>query len=54
MSVADVYSDENGKSITVKIIFSHPERTLTKDEVAEVTDKIIKDLADVGITLKNM
>ena len=54
VSVADVYSDENGKSITVKIIFSHPERTLTKDEVAEVTDKLIKDLANVGITLKNM
>lgn len=54
VSVADVYNDENGKSITVKIIFSHPERTLTKDEVAEVTDKLIKDLANVGITLKNM
>ncbi|MDY3302982.1 MAG: phenylalanine--tRNA ligase subunit beta [Clostridia bacterium] len=54
VSVADVYNDENGKSITVKIIFSHSERTLTKDEVAEVTDKIIKDLANVGITLKNM
>lgn len=54
VSVADVYSDENGKSITVKIIFSHPERTLTKDEVAEVTDKLIEDLANVGITLKNM
>ena len=54
VSVADVYSDENGKSITVKIIFSHPERTLTKDEVAEVTDNLIEDLANVGITLKNM
>ena len=54
VSVADVYNDENGKSITVKIIFSHPERTLTKDEVAEVTDKLIEDLANVGITLKNM
>mgnify|MGYP004461803125 FL=1 len=54
VSVADVYNDENGKSITVKIIFSHSERTLTKDEVAEVTDKLIKDLANVGITLKNM
>lgn len=52
VSVVDVYSDENGKSITVRILFSHPEKTLTKDEVSCVTDGIIANLAESGIKLK--
>ena len=53
VSVADVYEDETGKSITVRILFSHVERTLTREEVTEVTDKVIADLASNNITLKN-
>ena len=52
--VTDIYKDENdgSKSITTRIVFAHPERTLTKEEVTEVTDKIIATLKDKGIELK--
>lgn len=53
VSVADVYEDENGKSITVRILFSHAERTLTREEVTEVTDAVITELSKDGIELKN-
>ncbi|MBQ2896869.1 MAG: phenylalanine--tRNA ligase subunit beta [Clostridia bacterium] len=52
LSVADIYSDQSGKSITVRIEFSHPERTLTKEEVMEVVDAITADLENKGIMLK--
>ena len=53
VTVQDIYADENGKSITVRMLFSHTERTLTREEVAEVTDAMIVLLAKEGITLKN-
>ena len=53
VGVADTYVDENGKSITVRILFSHPERTLTGDEVKAVTDAILKDLESKNIFMKN-
>ncbi len=52
VKVVDTYKDDNGKSITVRILFSHPERTLTGEEVKAVTDKIIADLAEKEIMLK--
>ncbi len=52
VSVVDTYVDENGKSITVRMVFSHPEKTLTKEEISVVTDSIIKDLSKKGIELK--
>ncbi len=52
VSVTDIYEDENGKSITTRIVFAHNERTLTREEVTAVTDKIIADLAEKNITLK--
>ncbi len=52
VSVVDTYTDDSGKSITVRIAFAHPERTLTGEEVKVVTDKIIADLSIEGITLK--
>lgn len=52
VSVADTYSDENGKSITVRIVFAHDEKTLTREEVMETADKIIDALAGAGIPLK--
>lgn len=46
------YADETGKSITVRLTFSHGERTLTKDEVMAIVDEIIAILKDSGIELK--
>ncbi len=53
VSVTDIYEDESGKSITTRIIFSHPERTLTREEVTEVADSIIECLKAKDILLKN-
>lgn len=50
--VVDTYSDENGKSITVRILFSHSERTLNGDEVKEITDSIIENLSKQNVMLK--
>lgn len=50
--VVDIYSDETGKSITTRITFSHPERTLTREEVMAVVDGIISSLEENGIVLK--
>ncbi len=52
VSVTDIYEDENGKSITTRIVFAHNERTLTREEVTAVTDKIIAELAEKNIALK--
>ena len=51
-AVTDTYEDENGKSITVRLTFMHEERTLTKDEVMEIVDKIVEILKAQGITMK--
>ena len=53
ISVADTYCDESGKSITVRLLFSHPERTLTKEEVLEVVNSVSAVLDAQGIKLKN-
>lgn len=50
--VVDTYSDENSKSITARITFAHPEKTLTREEVMEVVDSIIASLEEKGISLK--
>lgn len=52
VSVADTYVDENGKSITVRILFAHPERTLTGEEVKAQTDAVIETLKQQNISLK--
>ena len=52
VSVVDTYTDENGKSITVRIVFSHPERTLTKEETMAVVDSITASLEENGIMMK--
>ncbi len=52
VSVIDTYTDENGKSITTRLIFAHPERTLTGEEVKEKTDALIAMLAEKNIFLK--
>ena len=53
VEVTDVYEDENTKSITTRLVFSHPEKTLKREEVQEVADKIIEDLKSLGIELKS-
>ena len=53
VEVTDTYRDENGKSITVRMTFSNPEKTLTTEEVMEVANGIIDDLAKEGIALKS-
>jgi phenylalanyl-tRNA synthetase beta chain len=50
--VVDIYEDENGKSISVRITFSHPEKTLTREEVSDVYTNIIDTLKAQGIALK--
>ncbi len=52
MEVVDTYRDEVGQSITVRIYFAHPEKTLTKDEVMDVVNGIIDSLASKGIEMK--
>ena len=52
VSVVDTYTDESGKSITVRMIFSDSEKTLTREEVMDVADGIIKTLETQGIALK--
>ncbi len=52
VGVADTYEDESGRSVTVRILFSHPEKTLTKEEVASVVNGIVSDLAAQGIRMK--
>ncbi len=53
VDVTDTYRDENGKSITTRITFSNPERTLTTEEVMEVANSIIDSLNKEGIVLKS-
>lgn len=52
VSVIDTYADETTKSITTRITFSHPERTLTREEVMAVVDGIVAELEAKGISLK--
>lgn len=51
-SVVDTYNDANGKSITIRMVFSHPERTLVKDEVMAIVNELIAKLESKGIKLK--
>ncbi len=52
IEVVDIYEDENSKSITTRLTFSHPEKTLKREEVQHVANAIIEDLSKSGIALK--
>ncbi len=52
IDVTDIYVDDSGKSITVRIYFAHADRTLTKEEVLEVVNGIVSDLEGKDIKLK--
>ncbi|MBE7021376.1 MAG: phenylalanine--tRNA ligase subunit beta [Ruminococcaceae bacterium] len=53
VTVTGTYEDEAGKSITVRILFSHNDRTLTREEVMEIANKIIEELSKNNIPLKS-
>ncbi len=53
VKVVGTYIDDAGKSITLRITFSHPERTLTKEEVLQVVNGIVDELEVKNIKLKN-
>ncbi|MBO4878097.1 MAG: phenylalanine--tRNA ligase subunit beta [Ruminococcus sp.] len=52
VSQADIYDDESGRAITMRLVFADNTKTLTREEVTEVTDKIIAELSAKGIALK--
>ena len=52
IKVTDRYADESGKSLSVRITFADKTRTLTRDEVMVIANKVIADLAEKGIALK--
>ena len=52
IKVTDRYADEAGKSITVRVTFADKTRTLTRDEVMVIANKVIAELAGKGIALK--
>jgi phenylalanyl-tRNA synthetase beta chain len=52
LRVIDLYSGEDGNTITVRLTFSCMDRTLTREEVQAVTDSIVEKLAGQKICLK--
>lgn len=53
IKVLDRYTDESGRSLTVRITFADKARTLTRDEVMAIAGSVIADLAEKGIALKS-
>ncbi len=51
--VVDIYVDDEGKAITVRLVFSSMDRTLTREEVQVVIDGIIETLSKENIKLKS-
>lgn len=52
LTVLGTYTDIAGKTITIRLSFSHPERTLQREEVQNVVDSIVARLGAQGISLK--
>ena len=50
--VIDLYEADGVKSMAVILTFSSDERTLSMEEVQEVVDKAVENLAKMGVTLK--
>ena len=51
-SVADIYKTETEESITLRFTFSAKDRTLTKAELAPITEKIVAVFAALGFSMK--
>ena len=52
IAVVSTFQDDQGKSISVRLFFSHPDRTLTSEEVQQVMDTVIENLGKKGYSLK--
>ena len=52
ISVVSTFADAQGKSISVRLFFSHPERTLTGEEVQQVMEAVVARLNEAGYRLK--
>ncbi len=53
VALVDRYEDEKGeKSMAVRLTFVHEDRTLTKEEVMEIVDRIVADAGRKGALLK--
>ena len=52
LSVVSTFVDAGGQTISVRLFFSHPERTLTGEEVQQVMDSLLAALEKRGIQLK--
>ncbi len=48
----DMYEGEDGTALTLRFSFLSDERTLTKQELAPLTDRIIETLATLGLVCK--
>jgi len=52
VKVIDIYRDQEGSAITVRLVFGCMDRTLTREEVQAVADGIVASLAAAGISMK--
>ncbi len=51
--IVDTYDTEEFHSITIRFEFSSSERTLSGAEIQEIMDKVIANLASIGVTLRS-
>ena len=51
--IVDTYDTEEFHSITIRFEFSSSERTLSGAEIGEIMDKVIANLANIGVTLRS-
>ena len=50
--VKDIYAKDGETAITVRFTFEAKDRTLSKQELTPITDKIAEKLGEIGMTLK--
>ena len=50
--IVDTYDTDTVHSITVRFEFSSNERTLSGAEIQEIMDKVIANLANIGVNLR--
>ena len=51
-AIVDTYDTAEIHRITVRLVFSSSERTLSSAEVQDIIDKVVKDLAEMNVTIK--
>lgn len=52
VKIVDTYDTETVHSITIRFEFSSNERTLSSAEIQEIMDKVIANLANIGVNLR--